>query len=147
MRRCEGFTLIELMVVIAIIGIMSVTAVPLYRTYQQRAYGSEAALMIKQILDAQIIYFLAHNEFFPEFGQSIEIYHDGGGSSANGVARIKDALNITIPVGHFLDYYIVNMSGGEFEVTISSHGDFPLFKDGSTQVTGKLDENGGIAIY
>ena len=61
MQRQSGFTLVELMVVIVIIGIMGAMAVPLYGTYRQKTYGSEALMMVKQILDAEIMYFLCLN--------------------------------------------------------------------------------------
>jgi prepilin-type N-terminal cleavage/methylation domain-containing protein len=64
--RRTDFTVIELMVVIAILGILGATAVPYYRTFQQRACGSEACMMLKQVLDAEIMYFLEHEEFFSE---------------------------------------------------------------------------------
>jgi type IV pilus assembly protein PilA len=41
-RAAKGFTLIELMIVVAIIGILSSLAIPAYRSYTARAQASEA---------------------------------------------------------------------------------------------------------
>jgi prepilin-type N-terminal cleavage/methylation domain-containing protein len=146
MGRRKGFTLIELLVVFAIVGILSLTAMPLYHTYQQRAYGSEAALMLKRILDAQVMYFLEHNAFYPEDGSTIEIYHNDSPSKPE-ITAIRQNLNILIPVGHFLDYYLSadNTSGNEiFNLTISA--DFTLFKDGRKAINGTLYKDGSIVI-
>ena len=44
MKNKTGFTLIELMIVIAIIGILSSVAVPQYQTYTKRAQFAEVVL-------------------------------------------------------------------------------------------------------
>jgi len=146
MRRDAGFTLVELMVVIAISGVLCATAVQTYHTLQRRAYGSEAVLMLKQIVDAEIMYFLAKERFFPEVGEMILIFHGDPPSKAE-ITQTKEALQIGIPVGHFLDYTITTAPGPTCMVTISSFGNsFALFRDGARSITGVVDSTGRIDI-
>jgi prepilin-type N-terminal cleavage/methylation domain-containing protein len=75
MNREKGFTLIELLMVVAIIGILTATAVPAYRTVRQRAVATEAATLLRHLLDAQVGYYLEYDKFFPENGKkSMDIF-------------------------------------------------------------------------
>jgi len=127
MRRQSGFTLVELLVVIAILGILAVTAMPFYQTWTQRAYGSQANLMMKNLMDGQIMYYLENNRFFPLVGEDIFIPYEGAGdpSPASALDELEKALKVTISQSPRFRYTIINY-GEECGVTIEAP--FPLFK-------------------
>jgi len=65
MKRVQkGFTLIELMIVVAIIGILAAIALPAYQDYTARAQASEA-LTATGGLRADLAVFRAENNAFP----------------------------------------------------------------------------------
>ncbi|MFA5582700.1 MAG: prepilin-type N-terminal cleavage/methylation domain-containing protein [Bacteriovoracaceae bacterium] len=62
-KRQDGFTLVELMVVVAIIGLLSAVAVPNFKKYQARAKISEAKLQLAAIYTAQSAFFSDFNMY------------------------------------------------------------------------------------
>ena len=54
----KGFTLIELMIVIAIIGILAAIAIPNFVSYRQRSYNSAAQSDMKNAMTTQEAYFV-----------------------------------------------------------------------------------------
>jgi len=58
MRKNEGFTLIELMIVIAIIGILAAIAIPQFSAYRQRSYNAAAESDLRNAATAQEAYYV-----------------------------------------------------------------------------------------
>jgi type IV pilus assembly protein PilA len=57
LTKKRGFTLIELMIVVAIIGILAAVAIPAFINYMKRAKTSEATLNIKTITEGVLSYY------------------------------------------------------------------------------------------
>jgi prepilin-type N-terminal cleavage/methylation domain-containing protein len=150
MKRQTGFTLIELMVVFVILGILAATSVGFLAKYRQRTVGSEAVVMMKQLLEGEIIYFLAHNEFFPRLGEDdIWVWNNGVDPSTADQQRALDALKVAIPDGHSLDFHIwrnpnpLEPTGSPVTVEVYSSGNFNLFP-GVARIKGTIDKEGKI---
>lgn len=60
-QRESGFTLVELMIVVAIIGLLSAVAIPNFKKYQARAKISEAKLQLASVYTAQTAFFSDYN--------------------------------------------------------------------------------------
>ncbi len=58
LHKKEGFTLIELMIVIAIIGILAAIAIPQFSAYRARSYNSAAQSDLRNATTAQEAYYV-----------------------------------------------------------------------------------------
>jgi len=63
----KGFTLIELMIVVAIIGILAAIAIPNFMQYQAKSKQSEAKMNLGGIYTSEVAYFGEANTFSPVF--------------------------------------------------------------------------------
>ncbi len=63
-KNSKGFTLIELMIVVVIIGILAALAIPRWWRANERAKQSEAKLILKQIFTNQETYRQANNAYW-----------------------------------------------------------------------------------
>jgi len=100
MKNQQGFTLIELMIVVAIIGILAAIAIPAYQDYTIRAQVSEG-LNLSGGAKAAV------TEYFQD---------TGGFPDNNAVAGLEDGTNIT---GKYVSGVEVS-SNGIITVTYSS---------------------------
>ncbi|ENW3506055.1 pilin [Neisseria gonorrhoeae] len=87
----KGFTLIELMIVIAIVGILAAVALPAYQDYTARAQVSEAILLAEGQKSAVTEYYLNNGEW-PENNTS-------AGVAASSTIKGKYVQSVTVAKG------------------------------------------------
>ena len=56
LNKQDGFTLVEILIVVVIIGILATVAIPTYFKYVERGYASDAKVQLKNILQNAELY-------------------------------------------------------------------------------------------
>ena len=92
--RIAGFTLIELMVVLLIVGILAAVAVPTYRQYVIRAHRTEAKTALLRLAANQERHYLQNNTYTDD----LALLGFGTGVSDNGV------YTLSVPVADAATY-------------------------------------------
>ena len=68
LRNRKGFTLIELMIVVVIIGILAAIAIPKFNQASARAKEKEADGILKQIYTLQNTYYAENGDWADDYG-------------------------------------------------------------------------------
>ena len=139
MRNKKGFTLIELMIVVAIIGILAAIAIPNFLKFQAKSKQSEAKTNLKAIYTAETGYYGENNTYnalnhvnWQPVGTARYTYSVG---SDNGIANPPG----NAPGGVAAIYAITGTSGGTFTIT-------PLVGANAflAGAVGNIDNDGGF---
>ena len=122
MRLRPGFTLIELMIVVAIIGILAALAIPSYQRFQLRSKVSEARMNLASIATSEHAYFGEFNVYVaaaatPPGPESPNRRAWSGG----GVSQF-DRMGF-VPVGEVLFTYQVDTDATNAAFTAGARGD------------------------
>ena len=139
----RAFTLIELMIVVAILGILAAVAIPAFVKYVKRAKTSEATTNLRRIFDSSVSYFATefHDQNGVAFAQRFPVSAPFTPATVAGNTRtITDfnsatgsltwvALNFGVVDPHYYSYQYDSTGGtNEAQFTASAFGDL----DGDT---------------
>jgi general secretion pathway protein G len=109
----RGFTLIELMIVVAIIGILTAIAFPLYANIQARARVAKAQADARTLASAVVVY-SAHTGVLPSALTDLSVTVTAGGVTAGPFIN-----PIPNPPAGWGAYTYASAAGGTFSITTS----------------------------
>ena len=131
-----GFTLIELMIVITIIGILSAIAVPSYNNYVLRAKRSEGRSAIMDAAARQERVYSDNNQYTSTLGTGGLAISDPSGCSATGVQSETCKYTLTTAATNSNQAFTVTAAP---TFTDADCGSFRVNQAGTKEIVGGTD--------
>lgn len=113
----KGFTLIELMIVVAIIGILSMFALPAYQDYTKRTHIAEG-LSLASMAKSAVTEYYAVNGIWPSTNAEVGL---GQAQTISGQAVIGLGLRLGTDATNIVIYFNDKIYKGSVPPTESSH--------------------------
>ena len=133
MKNRKGFTLIELIIVIVIIGILASISVPIYRGYTRRAMAAEGRSLVGSLSKAEKIYYAEHTKFNAQAGTANDTVL-GVDATMN---KYFTNFTVTVAGGSAFTAATSGLTGGDASgITVSltqAYGSAPTVTDNSNQ--------------
>ncbi|CAI08338.1 pilin [Aromatoleum aromaticum] len=112
----QGFTLIELMIVVAIIGILAAVAIPAYTDYTARAKVTEAVGALAAAKTSVSEYYISE-AVMPADATAAGINTGALGSYVNGVAYTKTSDTVGVIEVTLTSGITTDLNGKKFKMT------------------------------
>lgn len=124
LRSAQGFTLIELMVVMVIIGLLAALVVPKFFGHVDKALQQDAQAQIELLGQALDLYRLEHHKY---------------PTTEDGLAALRPYLKKDIPKDPWGNEYVYRYPG--------QHGDYDLISFGGDNSEGGEENNKDIVSW
>ena len=106
--RGRGFTLIELMIVVAVVSILAMVAFPSYQNYNKKANRSQASQIMLTIQNREEQYILDKRDYTAALGSTgLNIVQDGWTCTAASCVNNFYTVSVTVVAGTPPTYTVI----------------------------------------